>query len=39
MTDKKELEKLREEAAFIYRCTTGTDLPAGPLQTEYEIAR
>ena len=39
LTSKKELEKLREEAAFIYRCVTEQDLPAGPLQTEYEIAR
>ena len=38
-TSKKELEKLREEAAFIYRCTTGTDLPEGPIRSEYEIKR
>lgn len=39
LTDKKELQKLREEAAFIYRCTTGKELPAGPIQSEYEIEK
>ena len=39
LTSAADKQALRQEAAYIYNCVTGRELPEGPLQTEYEITR